>query len=116
MKYSQQYFIETDILMQLSKHAGKPVMYLKAEGPSSLSNQEEIDEVWEFYVGKCDMDILNCLMQFGHAYCYFETDTQAWDAFNEWFPNKNELLEEEMKYYIYQNLVSFHSDINVVKG
>jgi hypothetical protein len=116
MLYQHNYFLDTDILSQLSKHSGKPVIYMRADGPLSLTDSEELQEVWEFYIGKCDLNILNCLRQFGHAYCYFETDDQAWDAFNEWFPNKNELLDEEMKYYVYQNLISFHSDINVVNG
>ena len=40
--YNTDFFYPIDLMHQLSKNAGKPVMHLKVDGKRS-------DEVWEFY-------------------------------------------------------------------
>lgn len=116
MKYNQDYFYTEELLSQLSKLSGQPVMYLRADGPSNIENIEERNEVWEFYYGKCDSSILAALQDKGEVYCYFKTDTEAFNAFHEWFPQKSYLEEDEMKFYVYVCLVNENSGVNIVNG
>ena len=111
MEYKKDYFIDEDVIFQLSNLSGKPVMYFRADGPTKYPDKAQ--EVWEFYVGKCDLNILNCIRQFGHAYCYFDSLSQATESFEEWFPNKNQLGDDEEHFYIYQHLVFPQESINV---
>jgi hypothetical protein len=106
MKYNENIFIEDDIIQQLAIYSNKFVMHLKAVGAIECDDKEKEDKIWEFYYGKCDTDVLNVLMQFKEAYCYFETFDQATDAFSEWFPNKDQLLDDEMHLYVRVVLVS----------
>ncbi len=106
MKYGKDIFIESDILPKLAQHTDKSVMHLKAVGILSCDDQEKINEVWDFYYDKCDLDVLNVLMQFKEAYCFFNTYQQAIDAYDEWFPNKNQLLDDENHFYIKVEIVS----------
>lgn len=113
MNYFKEYFIESDVLFQLSKYSEKPVMFIKSVGLTDCIDTDKIEEVWDFYFGKCDLEILNCLKQFGHAYVYFETEEQAKNAFEDWFPNYGDLLDEEKHFYFYQHLVYYATGINV---
>jgi hypothetical protein len=106
MKYKENIFIEDDIIHQLSSYSNKYVMHLKAIGAIECDDAEKEETIWEFYYGKCDIDVLNILMQFKEAYCYFETFDQATNAFEEWFPNKAQLLEDEMHLHVMVTLVS----------
>lgn len=116
MRYNNDYFFPEETLDQLSKHSGKPVMYIRADGPSSITDQQKLNDVWDFYIGKCPNKILAGLQQRGQLYCYFSTETEAWNAFNEWFPQKKQLLEEEMHYYIYAELVNIATGVDVING
>ena len=116
MKYNEDYFYQEEIIFQLSKQSGLPVMYLRADGPKSVKDSEKLNEIWDFYFDKCDMTILGSLQDRGEVYCYFKTDEQAFNAFHEWFPQKNQLLEEEMDYYIYVYLVNASSGVTIVNG
>lgn len=106
MKYGENIFIEDDILAQLAKNSGKIVMHLKAIGAIECDDPEKEQEIWDFYYGKCNLNVLNILSQFKEAYCYFETPTQAIDAFEEWFPNKKQLLEEEQHLFVRVTIIS----------
>lgn len=106
MKYGENIFIEDDILAQLAKQSNKIVMHIKATGAIECNDSEKEQEVWDFYYGKCDLNVLNILSQFKEAYCYFETPFQAINAFEEWFPNKKQLLEEESHLFIKVTIIS----------
>lgn len=106
MEYGVNIFCEEDIIDQLAKNSNKVVMRIQSVGPNQLKNIDEIEEVWDFYYGKCDINVLNALRQFGELYCYFTTIEQAVNAMEEWFPFKNQLLDEEMHYFISCYLVS----------
>ena len=114
--YNIDYFFKEDMLFQLSKQSNKAVMYIRADGPNSVNDSERLEEIWDFYYGKCDIQIINALKQNGEVYCYFMTETQANNAFHEWFPQKNQLLDEEMEFYIYVNLVNVSTGVDVVNG
>lgn len=114
--YNIDYFYPDDILFQLAKLSEKPVMYIRADGPKNCKDEAKLNEIWEFYYGKCDSQILSGLQQNGEVYCYFMTIQQAMNAFHEWFPQKSDLDESEMDYYVYVNLLSVSDDINVVNG
>ena len=118
MKFNEDYFYaESDfILEQLSKKSGQPVMYIRADGPNTVTDTEKLDEIWDFYIGKCPMEVINTLRSKGEMYCYFRTQTTADNAFHEWFPQKMQLLDEEMEYYIYANVVNVSEGINNVNG
>lgn len=116
MQYNIDYFLSDDILFQLSKLSNRPVMYMKAEGPLNCKNAEKIDEIWDFYHDKCDNNIIASLKQSGEIYCYFLTSDQAWNAFNEWFPQQSDLTEEEKDFYIYVRYVSVADGIDIVNG
>lgn len=112
MEYFKEYFIDSDLLFQLSKHSGKPVMFIRADGLVDCDDAKK-EEVWDFYIGKCELSILNCLKQFGHSYVYFETFEQAKNAFEEWFPNYNDLMDDEKHFYFYQHLVFYENGLNI---
>jgi hypothetical protein len=114
MEYGKNIFLEEDILQQLAKHSGKCVMHLKAVGLLESNADVDEDEVWEFYLGKCPTNVLNILRQFKEAYCFLETNESAIHAFEEWFPSKKDLLEEEMHYYVRVHMVSSDFSINAV--
>jgi hypothetical protein len=112
MKYGKNIFIESDILPKLAEHSKKTVMHVKAEGVLDCKDEEKIQETWDFYFGKCDLDVLNILIQFKEAYCFFDTHQEAIDAYDEWFPNKDQILEEESHLYVKVEIVS--PDLSIV--
>lgn len=118
MKFNEDYFYaDSDfILDQLSKKSRQPVMYIRAEGPKTVSDTDKLAEIWNFYIGKCPNEIISALQSRGEVYCYFKTQTAADNAFHEWFPQKRQLLEEEMHYYIYANVVNVSEGVNNVNG
>jgi hypothetical protein len=116
MKYNQDYFYSEELLFQLSKSSGLPVMYIRADGPNSVEDSTERNEIWEFYYGKCDNVILGALQDKGEVYCYFKTETEAFNAFHEWFPQKSQLLDEEMQYYIHVYYVNASTGVSIVNG
>jgi hypothetical protein len=112
MKYGKDIFIESDILPKLAAYSKKTVMHLKAEGVLACKDEEKINQVWDFYYGKCNLDVLNVLIQFKEAYCFFDTSQEAIDAYDEWFPNKNQILEDEEHFYVNVEIVS--PDMSIV--
>jgi hypothetical protein len=113
MKYFEDYIAESDIIFHLSKNSGKPVMYIESTGIKNCDDEEKIEEVWDFYLDKCDINIYNALRQFGKIYCYFDTEEQAQNAFDEWFPNHSDLMDDEKHFYFYQHLVIYANGINI---
>jgi hypothetical protein len=113
MKYFEEYFTQDDVILQLSKHSKKPVMYIECVGLKNCEDEQKIDEVWDFYLDKCDIHVYNALKQFGSIYCYFDTEEQARNAFEEWFPNYGELLDDEKYFYFYQHLVVYENGLNI---
>jgi len=107
--YNTDYFYPIDLLFQLSKQSGRPVMHLKVDGKRS-------DDVWEFYYDKADNTVVSSLRDRGEVYCYFTTIEQATDAFHEWFPQQSFLEESEMDYYVYVELVDVSSGAHFVNG
>lgn len=116
MKYNENIFIEEDIIGQLAIYTNKFVMHLKAIGAIECDDKEKEDTIWEFYYGKCDLDVLNVLKQFKEAYCYFETSEQAINAYDEWFPNKDQLLDDEMHLHVQVTLVSPDGSVAALNG
>jgi hypothetical protein len=116
MKFNEDYFYTESVLQQLSMKSGQPVMYARADGPNTVTDPAELEEIWGFYLGKCPLEILNALRSKGEVYCYFRTQTAADNAFHEWFPQKNQLLDEEMGYYIYANVINASEGVNNVNG
>lgn len=114
MEYGKNIFIESEIIHQLAKHTNKYVMHIKAVGAIECDDEEKIESIWEFYYGKCDTNVLNVLIQFKEAYCYFETLEEATSAFSEWFPNKKQLLDEEMHLFVQLMLVSPDDSLDVI--
>jgi hypothetical protein len=114
--YNIDYFLANDAHFHLSKNSGQPVMYINAVGPNNCIDSVKKAEIWDFYHGKCDSSILSALMQNGEVYCYFATDSQAFDSFSEWFPQKSDLSDEEMDYYIYARIINVSTGVDVVNG
>lgn len=114
MKYGENIFLEDDIIHQLSKFTGKYVMHIKAIGAIECDDPVKEETIWEFYFNKCDLNVLNILMQYKEAYCYFDTLSQATNAFDEWFPLKKQLLEEEMHLFVKVLLVSPNGTLTVL--
>lgn len=106
MKYGENIFIEDDIIGELAKQSQKIVMHIKAIGVIECNDPIKEEETWDFYFGKCDLNVLNILQQFKEAYCYFETEAQAFTAFEEWFPSKKQLLDDEQHLFVKMTLVS----------
>lgn len=107
--YNTDYFYPVDILFQLSKQSGKPVMRFKVDGKRS-------DDVWEFYYDKADNTVVSSLRDKGEVYCYFMTIEQAMDAFHEWFPQESDLTEEEKDFYVAVELLDVSSGAHFVNG
>lgn len=107
--YNTDFFYPIDLMHQLSKNAGKPVMHLKVDGKRS-------DEVWEFYWNKADNTVVSSLRDKGEVYCYFQTIQQATDAFNEWFPQESDLQDDEKQFYVAVELVDVDSGAHFVNG
>lgn len=91
---------------QLAKNSGKVVMHLRADGPLQCNDEEKVNEVWDFYFDKVDINVYNMLREFGEVFCYFMTNEQATNALEDWFPRKSQLLDDEQHFYIYANVVS----------
>ena len=36
-------------------------MYMRADGPNSVTDATQLEDIWDFYIGKCPLDILNAL-------------------------------------------------------
>lgn len=115
-EYNKDYFYPEETLNLLSKHSGKPVLYIRADGPSNCDDSQKLSDIWDFYYGKCDDNIISGLKQRGELYCFFDEEYQALDAFNEWFPQKSDLLDDEMDYYVYVEMVNFSSGVNIKNG
>jgi len=107
--YNTDYFYAVDLLFQLSKHSGKPVMHFKVDG-------KRPDDVWEFYYDKADNTVVSSLRDKGEVYCYFMTIEQAIDAFHEWFPQESDLTEEEKDFYVSVELLDVSSGAHFVNG
>lgn len=116
MTYNVDYFTKEDVVYQLSLKSQSPVMHIVSIGPNNCSDSIKKQEVWDFYLGKCDNKILSMLMQMGEAYCYFLTENQAINAFYEWFPQDSDLDDTEKDYYIYARLINVSSGLDVVNG
>lgn len=112
MQYGVDIFFESDILPQLAKHTGQVAVHLKAEGV--IANPDKADEVWEFYLGKIPQTLLSVLMQENEAYVILKTNEAALNAYDEWFPNKNLLLDDEMYFYVRAEFVSADGSIHIV--
>lgn len=107
--YNTDYFYPDDLLFQLSKLSGKPVIRFKVNGKKS-------DEIWEFYYDKADNTVVSSLREVGEVYTYFLTLEQAVDAFHEWFPQESDLSEEEKDFYVSVELIDVSSGVNYVNG
>lgn len=107
------YFYPQDIHFQLSKNSNKPVMYIRADGPNNCEDADKVKEVWDFYYDKCDNTILSGLIEAGEIYCYFLTVDHALQAFNDWFPQKNVLSEDEMDFYFHVSVISVDDNVYV---
>lgn len=112
MEYGKNLFLESDILELLAKESGKSVIHVKAVGV--LENPEMADETWEFYFGKIPLNLLNILMQYKEAYCFLETTEALTHAFEEWFPKKHQLLDDEMHFFVQIHAVSADGMVNAV--
>lgn len=106
MKYGINIFSQIDLIDQLAKSTGNVIMHIEAVGPNSTTDPEKLEEVWDFYYGKCDNDVLNAIRQFRELFCYFVTVEQAVDAMEEWFPKKHQLMDDEQHFYISCYVVS----------
>lgn len=106
MEYGKDLFVDTDLLDEIAKFSGKTVMLVKAEGVKNCDDEKKIEEVWDFYFGKCDLNVLNLLKQFGEVYCYFDTVEQGLNAMEEWFPRKSQLLPGEEHLFMDTYLIS----------
>jgi hypothetical protein len=111
MKYGKDIFIESDILPKVAEYSKKTVMHVKAEGVIACKDEKKIEEVWDFYYDKCNLDVLNILIQFKEAYCFFDSHQEAINAYDEWFANKSQLLDEEDHYYVKVEIVSPNMNI-----
>lgn len=107
--YNTDYFYSVDLLHQLSKLSGKPVIHFKVDGKKS-------DEIWDFYYDKADNTVVSSLRDKGEVYCYFLTVEQAYEAFHDWFPQESDLTEEEKDYYVAVHLVDVSSGVDIVNG
>lgn len=114
--YNTDYFYTSDVLFQLSLLSGKPVMHIRADGPLNCNDENKINEIWDFYYGKCDNAVLTGLREQGEMYCYFLTTNQAMNAFHEWFPQQHDLEETEKDFYIYARVLNVSENIDVVNG
>jgi hypothetical protein len=111
MEYGINVFFESDILLQLAKHSGKVAAHFKAEGV--IAHPEKADEVWEFYLGKIPQTVLSVLMQENEAYVIFDTNEAALNAYDEWFPLKEYLLDDEMYFFVKGEFVSSDETMNI---
>lgn len=107
--YNTDYFYASDVLQQLSKLSGKPIIHFKIDGKRS-------DEIWDFYYDKADNTVITTLRERGEVYCYFLTVEQAFEAFHDWFPQESDLTEEEKDYYVSVHLVDANSGVEIVNG
>jgi len=107
--YNTDFFYPVDLLFQLSKNSGKPVIHFKVDGKRS-------DDVWEFYYDKADNTVVSSLRDRGEVYCYFQTVEQAVNAFHDWFPQESDLLEDEKHFYVSVELVDASSGVHFVNG
>lgn len=107
--YNTDFFYPVDLLSQLSKHSGKPVIHFKVDGKRS-------DDVWEFYWGKADNTVVSSLRDKGEVYCYFQTVEQAVDAFHDWFPQESDLLDDEKDFYVAVEMFDYSTGAHFVNG
>ena len=114
--FNEDYFYVESVLHQLSKKSGGPVMYMRADGPNSVTDAAQLEDIWDFYVGKCPLDILNALRSRGEVYYYPRSQTAADNAFHDWFPQKKQLQDEEMGYYIYAEVINVSEGVHIVNG
>lgn len=107
--YNTDYFYPIDLLNQLSKLSGKPIIHFKV-------NEKKSDDIWDFYYDKADNTVVSSLRDRGEVYCYFFTVEQALEAFHDWFPQESDLTEDEKDYYVAVHLVDVNSGVDVVNG
>lgn len=112
MEYGVDVFFESDILHQLAKNSGKVAAHFKADGV--LLHPEKEDEVWEFYLGKIPQTLLSVLIQEKEAYVFFPTNESALNAYDEWFPRKKLLLDDEQCFFVRAEFVSSDGTLNIV--
>jgi hypothetical protein len=83
---------------------------------NNCQDESRKEEVWGFYYDKCDNTIVSGLRQNGKLYCNFLTVEQAFQAFHDWFPQKEQLQEDEMDFYIYVHLISVSDNVDIING
>lgn len=114
MEYGVDIFFESDILPKLAKYSGKVASHFKAVGV--IDNPEKEDEVWDFYYGKIPQMLLTLLMQEKEAYVMFKTNDEAINAYDEWFPQKKLLLDDEQHFFVRAEFVSSDGTIHIVNS
>lgn len=99
---------EQDLIKEYAIASGKTIVHIRADGPKKYP--DKATEVWNFLDGICDDNVRHLLMQIGEVYCRFESDDQAYDCIERWFPDKRLLDDAEYdlgeEYYIYAYGVS----------
>jgi hypothetical protein len=97
-----------DYAKELAIKSQKTVMYIKAEGPSNCSDQQKLQEIWDFYRNVCDLNVLSMIMEYGECIVYFEGLNYARECLEDWFPRKKLLdnieYDLDTDYYIYVDL------------
>jgi hypothetical protein len=69
----------------------KSLMYFKAVGIQTSTNQERIKEVKEHYKQVCPGEIFDCLIYQEQNILFFENETAASEKAQEWFPFLDEM-------------------------
>ena len=69
-------------------------------GPNSVTDATQLEDIWDFYIGKCPLDILNALRSRGEVYYYPRTQTAETMLSKTGFHKRNSYKIEDMGYYI----------------
>lgn len=99
--FGQNIFDEREIHRVLADLSGKWVIHLKAEG--LIKTPEKMDDFVEWYSDKIsDFSLVNALInsEAKEVYVLLDTQQEVEDAYEDWFPNEQYLLDNESYLYV----------------
>lgn len=83
------------VCRKFTQLTGKAVARIKAVGPMACQDKEKVKQIWQFYDGKVDDEVLDQLKSFGEVFCFFNTTNEMIAAIEHWFPSKRLIDDEE---------------------
>lgn len=89
-----------DLIADYARQIQKSIMYFRIE----TDNDEELQELYSFYENKVPLEIYAALMSEKENFIAYDDIKTALREAEDWFPFKQDLLDEEHHLYVYVHI------------